>query len=119
MSNKQKRGKLMPRINTRQADEYIAALQPFTSNGAIRGDWDDNGAFVVWSYASAIAAIYPDEQRAILNSAKYSATTSRHQHEARHGVRTLGYVITEETDPAVFEIATGHRARLRGAGGWN
>lgn len=109
----------MPRINTRQADEFIASLRPFTSNGAIRGDWDKDGAFVVWSYASAIAAIYPDEQRAILNSAKYSATTSRHQHEARVGVSRLGYRIQEETTPENFEILTGHRARLRGAGGWN
>jgi hypothetical protein len=115
MPNKQKRGKLMPRINTRDAGEYVASLQPFTSNGAIRGDWDENGAFVVWSYASAIAAIYPDEQRATINAAKYSVTTSKHQHETRNGLAKLGYAITEETDPAAFEISTGHRARLRGA----
>jgi len=109
----------MPRINTRQADEFIAALQPFTSNGAICGDWEDNGAFVVWSYNSAIAAIYPNEQRAILNSAKYSATTSRHQHEVRLGVSRLGYTIQEEMDPAAFQIKTGYHARLRVSGGWN
>jgi|694.fasta_scaffold48789_11 hypothetical protein len=109
----------MPRINTRDAGEYVASLQPFTSNGAIRGDWDDNGAFVVWSYASAIAAIYPNEQRATINAAKYSVTTSKHQHETRNGLAKLGYTIQEETDPAAFEIKTGYRARLRGAGGWN
>jgi hypothetical protein len=109
----------MPRINTRDADEFIASLKPFTSNGAISADWDEQGAYVVKSYSTAIAVLYPDEQRAILNRAKYSVTTSKHQGEARHGVRTLGYVITEETDPAAFEISTGHRARLRGAGGWN
>jgi hypothetical protein len=109
----------MPRINTRQADEFIAALQPFTSNGAISADWDEQGAYVVKSYSTAIAVIYPDEQRATLNAVRYSSTTSKHQGEARHGVRALGYVITEETDPAAFEIKTGHRARLRGAGGWN
>ena len=109
----------MPRINTRQADEYIAALQPFTSNGAISADWDEAGAYVVKSYSTAIAVIYPDEQRAILNTARYSATTSRHQQEARIGAAKQGTAICEISDPAAFEIATGHRARLRGAGGWN
>jgi len=109
----------MPRINTRDADEFIASLKPFTSNGAISADWDDQGAYVVKSYSTAIAVLYRDEQRAILNSAKYSATTSRHQHEARVGVSRLGYRIQEETTPENFEILTGHRARLRGAGGWN
>jgi hypothetical protein len=108
----------LPRINTREAADFIAALQPFTSNGAIAGDYDDAGAFVVRSYASAVAVIYPDQARAVLNSAKYSKTTSSHQHAARLGVSRLGFEITDEMDPAAFEIKTGHRARLRGAGGW-
>jgi hypothetical protein len=108
----------MPRINTRDAADYVAALAPFTSNGAIAGDYDEAGAFVVRSYASAVAVIYPDQGRAVLNSAKYSVTTSRHQHAARVGVSRLGFEITDETDPAAFEILTGHRARLRGANGW-
>jgi len=108
----------MPRINTREAADFIAALQPFTSNGAIAGDFDEAGAFVVRSYASAIAVIYPDQGRAVLNSAKYSVTTSKHQGSARYGVSRLGFEITDEADPAAFEIKTGHRARRRGAGGW-
>jgi hypothetical protein len=109
----------MPRINTREAADFIAALQPFTSNGAISGDYDEAGAFVVRSYSSAIAVIYPDQGRAVLNSAKYSVTTSKHQGSARYGVSRLGFEITDEPDPAAFEIKTGQRARLRGAGGWN
>ncbi len=105
----------MPRINTRDADEFIASLKPFTSNGAISADWDDQGAYVVKSYSTAIAVLYPDEQRATLNTAKYSHTTTRHQYEARTGISRLAYTITEETDPTAFEISTGHHARLRGA----
>lgn len=108
----------MPRINTTQATDYVAALAPFTSNGAISADWDDAGAYVVKSYATAIAVIYPDERHAVLNAAKYSKTTTQHQYHARHGVARLGFEIKEQTDPAAFEIATGHRARLRGANGW-
>jgi hypothetical protein len=108
----------MPRINTRDAAEYVADLAPFTSNGAISADFDDAGAYVVKSYATAIAVIYPDERRAVLNAARYSATTTQHQHHARGGVSRLGFMIREENTPENFEILTGHRARLRGANGW-
>jgi hypothetical protein len=105
----------MPRINTRDADEFIGSLKPFTSNGAISGDWDEQGAYVVKSYSTAIAVLYPDEARAVMNEAKYSVTTSKHQTQARIGIGRLGYVMTKQEDAAAFEIATGHRARLRGA----
>lgn len=105
----------MPRINTRDAGEYVASLQPFTSNGAISAEFDEAGNYVVKSYSTAIAVLYPDEQRATLNTAKYSVTTSKHQGEALHGAMTLGYTIEKEEDPAAFEIATGYRARVRGA----
>lgn len=105
----------MPRINTRQADEFIAALQPFTSNGAISADWDEAGNYVVKSYSTAIAVLYPHDNRAILNTARYSVTTSRHQHEARIGAAKQGAAICEIEDPLVFEQTTGHRARVRGA----
>ncbi len=108
----------MPRINTRHAADYVAALEPFTSNGAIAADWDDTGAYVVKSYSTAIAVLYPEHGRAILNGAKYSTTTSKHQHAARLGVARLGYEVTEETAPSAFSTLTGHRARERGAG-WN
>jgi len=85
----------MPRINTRNADEYISELKPFTSNGAISADWDEAGAYVVKSYSTAIAVIYPDDNRAILNTARYSATTSRHQQEARIGAAKQGAAIFE------------------------
>ncbi len=105
----------MPRINTRDADEFIASLKPFTSNGAISADWDDQGAYVVKSYSTAIAVLYPDGARAVMNEAKYSVTTSKHQTQARIGIGRLGYVMTKQEDPEAFEISTGHRARLRGA----
>ncbi len=105
----------MPRINTRNAYELIGELQPFTSNGAISADFDQAGNYVVRSYSTAIAVLYPDEARAVMNEAKYSVTTSKHQTQARIGIDRLGYVMTKQEDPAAFEIATGHRARLRGA----
>ena len=104
----------MPRINTRHADEFIAELKPFTSNGAISADFDSAGNYVVKSYATAIAVIYPDTQTAILNGAKYSVTTSKHQTEARTGVSRLGFAEVELTNPDEFTEATGHRARVRG-----
>ena len=104
----------MPRINTRHADRYIAELKPFTSNGAISAEMD-GAAYVVRSYSTAIAVIYPNKGEAVLNGAKYSSTTSRHQHEARVGVSALGYAVTELDDPEAFTEATGYRARVRGA----
>lgn len=105
----------MPRINTRHADQFIAELKPFTSNGAISADFDGAGNYVVKSYATAIAVIYPDTQTAILNGAKYSATTSKHQTEARQGVSSLGFARLEFDNPEAFTEATGYRARIRGA----
>lgn len=105
----------MPRINTRHAAEFIAALEPFTSNGAIAADYDTAGAYVVRSYSTAVAVIYPQQGRAVLNGAKYSKTTSNHQHAARLGVSRLGYATTEAVEPNQFTELTGHRARLRGA----
>jgi N-acetyl-gamma-glutamylphosphate reductase len=104
----------MPRINTRHADGFIARLEPFTSNGAISAAWDQ-GAYVVKSYSTAIAVIYPADQRAVVNAARYSVTTSRHQAEVRHGLSDLDLEIVEVSDPAAFTELTGHRARIRGA----
>lgn len=108
----------MPRINTDQAADFIAALEPFTTNGALSAHLENGEAYVVKSYSTAIAVLYPEHGRAILNGAKYSTTTSKHQHAARLGVSRLGYEVTEETAPSAFSTLTGHRARERGAG-WN
>jgi len=105
----------MPRINTRHADEYISQLKPFTSNGAISADFDQRGAYVVKSYGTAIAVIYPDQARAIINGAKYSVTTSKHQTEVRQGTSKLGYAVETIDNPDTFTALTGHRARIRGA----
>lgn len=105
----------MPRINTRDAGEYVASLQPFTSNGAISADFDTAGNYVVKSYSAAIAVLYPQDNRAILNTARYSVTTSKHQQQARIGAAKQGAAICEIDDPLVFEQTTGHRARVRGA----
>lgn len=104
----------MPRINTRHADKFIAELKPFTSNGAISADFDGEGNYVVKSYSTAIAVLYPETRTAILNSAKYSVTTSKHQTEARHGVNSLGFARLEFDNPEAFTEATGYRARVRG-----
>jgi len=103
----------MPRINTRDAADFIAALEPFTSNGAIAADYDTAGAYVVRSYSTAVAVIYPEHGRAILNGAKYSKTTSSHQHAARLGVARLGYEVSELLQPEQFTEQTSHRARVR------
>jgi hypothetical protein len=114
----ERENKKMPRINTREADRYIAELKPFTSNGAISGEWAGPD-YVVRSYSTAIAVITPDSGTAILNGARYSNTTSRHQSETRHGVsRLTGYQVTELKEPEAFTELTGHNARLRGANGW-
>lgn len=106
----------MPRINTDQAADFIAALEPFTTNGALSAHLENGEAYVVKSYSTAIAVIWPIERRAVLNGAKYSRTTSGHQHAARLGIgRRVSYQVTEITDPAEFTRATGYRARERGA----
>ena len=104
----------MARINTNAAHAAIATLQPFTSNGAISADFD-GGAYVVKSYSTAIAVLYPEEGRALLNSASYSVTTSKHQAQAARGVAALGYSAEKIDNPDAFTQATGYRARLRGA----
>lgn len=104
----------MARINTTAAHAAIATLQPFTSNGAISAEFD-GGAYVVKSYATAIAVLYPEEGRAVLNWASYSVTTSKHQAQAARGIAALGLITEKLSDPEAFSQATGYRARLRGA----
>lgn len=111
----ERKTKKMPRINTRHADEYISQLKPFTSNGAISADFDGEGNYVVKSYSTAIAVLYPDQSRAVINGATYSVTTSKHQTEVRQGVGDLGYAVETIDDPDTFTARTGHRARVRGA----
>jgi hypothetical protein len=79
---------LMARVTTREASEQIANLQPFTTNGSLRGEWQGN-AYVVTSYSTAIAYVNPTEGVALLNGQRYSVTTSNHQGQARRGVRSL------------------------------
>lgn len=103
----------MPRINTRDAADYIAALEPFSSNGAIRGDDLDGQNFIVWSYSTPIALVNRILGRVDLNGERYSTTTSKHQHAARIAARRLerdGYQVTE-LDAADFTAATGLHAR--------
>jgi hypothetical protein len=105
----------MVRISTERAVDFIAALEPFTTNGALSAEFDELGAYVVKSYSTAVAVILPHARHAILNGARYSRTTSGHQHAARLGVARLGYQVTERTEPEAFLALTGHRARVRGA----
>ena len=106
----------MPRISTDQAADFIAALEPFTTNGALSASFENGEAYVVKSYSTAVAVVWPVERRAVLNGAKYSRTTSGHQHAARLGVARLGYAVTELLEPEQFTEQTGHRARQRVAG---
>ena len=104
----------MARINTTAAHAAIATLQPFTSNGAISADFD-GGAYVVKSYSTAIAVLYPAEGRAVLNWATYSVTTSKHQAQTARGIAALGYSAEKINNPDTFTETTGYRARIRGA----
>lgn len=104
----------MPRVTNREAAAMIAQLKPFTSNGAISADYD-GGHYVVKSYSTAVAVIYPDDRRAILNTARYSVTTSKHQGITALGVSRLGYEEEAIDNPEQFTTLTGYRARLRGA----
>lgn len=99
----------MSRVTTRQAKDKIETLSPFTTNGALSGDFvgDD---YVVKSYATAIAVITGSGE-AYENTARYSKTTTYHQHAARMGMRGLD--VTQISDPAEFTTVTGHHARLR------
>lgn len=87
----------MARITTRQASEKIRNLQPFTTNGSLRGDWQGN-AYVVTSYSTAIAHIDPSEGVALLNGQRYSVTTSKHQSQTRLGVHYLSEAMPLEVE---------------------
>jgi hypothetical protein len=91
----------MARITTGEASKKIRNLEAFTTNGSLRGEWQ-GGAYVVTSYSTAIAHIDPSEGVALLNGQKYSVTTSRHQTQARIGVRYLTDTMPLEVD----ELAT-------------
>lgn len=91
----------MPRVSTREASGQIRNLQPFTTNGSLRGEWQ-HGAYVVTSYQTDIAEINPTAGTAILNGQKYSSTTSRHQAVVRLGVHYLGEAMPLEVE----EMAT-------------
>lgn len=95
----------MPRVSTRQASEQIRNLQPFTTNGSLRGEWQGS-AYVVTSYSTAIAHIDPSEGVALLNGEKYSVTTSKHQSQTRLGVHYLAQsmALYEEELPTAKEF---------------
>lgn len=108
----------MPRTSTKMAPEFIGALAPFTTNGALAGDYDGAGNYVVKSYSTAIAVVSPAEGTAILNTARYSVTTSTHQNITEQATETLaldGYQIVRTPSPEVFTELTGYRGRVRGA----
>ena len=101
----------MPRVNTRESRNQIACLTPFTSNGAITG-YQDQGNYVVRSYATPIMVINQGERIAYYNDTRYSVTTSRHQTECRMALDELerdGYQIERIDDRQEFETLTGYQ----------
>ena len=108
----------MPRITTKRASDYLENEMPFTTNGALSAMRVD-GNYVVLSYGTAIGVINHHKLRTYINTARYSATTSRHQAITEKVLKRLaaldGYEVEEENNPEIFTDETGYRARVFGA----
>jgi hypothetical protein len=101
------------RISTKDGSSAIQDLQAFSSNGALSGQFDREGAYIVRSYNTPILIVSPDGRTAYLNEVRYSVTTSKHQGIARSGVAKMESVQIERLDdPEEFETRTGYRVRL-------
>lgn len=87
----------MPRVTTREASQEIRQLRDFTTNGSLKGAWQ-NGAYVVTSYSTAIAHIDPTAGVAYLNRQRYSVTTSRHQGVTGYAVQLVAGDLGLEID---------------------
>jgi hypothetical protein len=108
----------MPRINTKTAKEFLELELAFTTNGAFSAE-ESGPNYVVKSYGSAIGVVDHQRQRVYLNTANYSATTSKHQRITNKALTLVavcdGYLVEEISNPAAFEVVTGYKARLVGA----
>jgi hypothetical protein len=86
----------MTRIAQRHAGGHVAKLRPFTGHGSLRGEFDYDRRYVVYSYATPILAVDLDHKIVIVNRCKYSVTTSKQQTYTFSGVASLardGYTI--------------------------
>ena len=89
----------MAKITQRNAAKYIEKVQPFDAgnlfavNDKVTGERlnrigrgnsfpDENYRYVIYSYATPIAAV-TDKNVLVMPDVKYSATTSKHQHLVR------------------------------------
>ena len=108
----------MPRVNTKQAKELLEMEAPFTTNGSLSAV-EVSGNYLVLSYGTAIGYVDHDSGVTYLNTAQYSATTSKHQRIAKEALTLTavvdGYLVEEISDPVSFENETGQRARIVGA----
>ena len=86
----------MTRIAHRHAGGHVAKLKPFTGHGSLRGEFDYDRRFIVYSYATPILAVDLDRKIVIVNRRKYSVTTSKQQTYTFSGVASLardGYTV--------------------------
>lgn len=103
----------MPRVNTREAHLFIAELQPFSSNGAIYGEFDKLGDYVVKSYTTPIFIYQTQTGKAFVNCERYSNTTSKHQSQVRLAVGKMDNITALEYlhEKEEFERLTGYHIR--------
>jgi len=103
----------VPRVNTKEAHLFISELQPFSSNGALTGDFDKVGDYVVKSYTTPIFVFQTEERKAFLNCERYSVTTSRHQGQVRQAIAKMDNITALEYlhEKEEFERLTGYHIR--------
>lgn len=92
----------MSKSNYRQIPQKLHRKEEFTGN-TMRGRWEyayadfrhldhrvskGNWAYLVYSYATVIALWDPSEGTAIVNTGRYSNTTTRHQNLCRAWLAT-------------------------------
>ena len=80
----------MSKVTVRQSNQAISKLQPFKSNGNIEGiSYADGQLYRVYSYAALLLEVFPEQKIVLLNTARYSVTTSTHQAQVRSGIWKL------------------------------
>ena len=88
--NTNKVGVMQKRINARLAMQEIVYKRDFNA-GNFWGKWFDDegqGEYQVYSYRQCIGTYYLADEKWILNTQKYSMTTSKHQNYLKRAVNT-------------------------------
>jgi hypothetical protein len=91
--------KKLPTITAYKAEETIAGLKEFKSNGNLKAQYDEDGTYCIYSYTTVVAKVFKGG-KVWLNPQRYSQTTSRHMGYIKRGLRKATPTLVNESGVA-------------------